>query len=227
MYSNWKNCPSDLNHFNQSEDFQNNCDRCGKLYRYNWRRRRTREKTCNFCITEVKYNLDANQKRENKKETGMSDRTKSANNFYLDQLIWETPLPMFQFGGAKEHSYMTMSESIKKVNGIHELTETLFLEMKIELEEELQNPQRPPRTEFDWPCTDQLSKVGCLRAFNVMKQILLKEISKCEEVIPLDPLILRKKFYLERRFQSLEKEKIRRLKIYERLFIQEETEVEL
>ncbi|EEB12047.1 hypothetical protein Phum_PHUM151290 [Pediculus humanus corporis] len=106
-------------------------------------------------------------------------------------------------------------ESYKRITNCHQFTNQLCYKMKMEFGHELQNPHKPPRMDFDWPATDQFTKVDCLRAFNIMKQTVYKELSKCEEITMHDPLGLRKKYYYERRLHSLEREKIRRLKIYE------------
>lgn len=221
MSSNWKICQNDLSSLSQCEDFQNNCDKCGKLYRYNWRRRRTREKTCNLCVSDIRCNLLIDNGKESCKETNANFKSMD-DNLYVEKRIWDAPMSTFRCGERKEEPKLILGDSMKKVFGIEEFTEQLFHEMKIEFGEELRNPHKPFKTDFDWPTTDQLNKVDCLRAFNIMKQILLQEMSTCDTTMPSNPLALRKKFYLERRFQSLEKEKIRRLKVYESLYIKEE-----
>ncbi|KAK6619028.1 hypothetical protein RUM44_003410 [Polyplax serrata] len=225
MHSNWKICQSDVTGLGQCEDLQNNCDKCGKLYRYNWRRRRTREKTCNLCVNEIKCNPSRltdkpRDHQANACEMNFGDGKPYEDCLYVEKRVWDSPLAMYQY---TDSTPLTERDTVKKVYGVQDFTEQLLHEVKIEFSEEMRNPQKPVVTDFEWPTTDQLNKVDCLRAFNIMKQILLQEMSACEVVAaPNDPLVLRKKYYLERRFQSLEREKIRRLKVYESLYIKEE-----
>lgn len=141
---------------------------------------------------------------------------------------WDTPLSMFQFLGPNPQQHeLSEAENADEINLYRESSRLFRNEMQFELEEELRSSCGSDKTEFDWPSTCHLSKVDCLKTFNRMKQIILEEISKCDVSLFTGQYVQIRRHYLQRRLESLQREKIRRLKIYEASQTQEDIKTQL